>query len=177
MILKNGIEALSVVFKAAFPAVTYHAINVKRRLLQMPLVAIRIRGLQKGHSELYLLEKSEGFDYVKLTRFMCNNMPTLARKGILKEELKQLLRLTQSERERECLPYAVYKASGAFPSEARRLFGFEDMKMRALHVEECMKEAVDDFAQCQDQAVLDTHIIESSSDGESSDGETELTCN
>ena len=181
MILENGIEALSVVFKAAFPAVTYHPINAKRRLLQMPLVAIRISRPQKCQSQLYLLEKSEGFDYAKLTRFLSNNIAAAsARKGIVKEELKELLKLTQSERERKCIRYAVYKASGASPSEARRLFGFEDMRSRALHVEACIKEAeeiyraVDDLAHCQDQAVLDTYEIESSSVEESSDDETEF---
>lgn len=99
--------------------------------------------------------------------------------GITKEELKDLLKLTQSERERECICYAVYRASGATPTEACRCFSFQDMKSRASRVEACIKEAqdlyeaVDDLAHVQDQAVLDSLGIVSSGSEESSGEESD----
>lgn len=115
MVLKDGIVPLAVVFKAAFPTVTYHSVNAKRRLLQMPVVAFRVKGLQKGQSQLYLMEKIEGLDYGQLANFLSKNIEQLSRKqGITKEELKQLLRITQSERERECIRYAIYKTSRCY---------------------------------------------------------------
>lgn len=44
MVLKDGIVSLAAVFKAAFPTVTYHSVNAKGRLLQMPVVAFRVKG-------------------------------------------------------------------------------------------------------------------------------------
>lgn len=152
MVLKNGIVPLAVVFKAAFPTVTYHSVNAKRRLLPMPVVAFRVKGA------LHLMEKIEGLDYRQLANFLGKNVKQLPRKqGITKEELKQLLTITQSERERECIRYAIYKTSGATPTEARRLYGFQNMKARAAHVETCIKEAqeiyeaVESLAQNQDR--------------------------
>ena len=63
MVLEDGIVPLADVFKAVFPTVTYHSLNAKRRLLQMPVVAIRVKGLLNGQSKLYLMEKVEGLDY------------------------------------------------------------------------------------------------------------------
>ena len=168
-------------FKAAFPTVTYHSVNAKRRLLQMPVVVIRIAGLLKGQGELYLMEKTE-FDYELLVNFLSKNIKQFSKKhGITKQELKQLLTITQSERERECIRYAIYKTSGASPTEARRLFGFENMKVRASHVETCIKEAqdiyeaIDSLARSQDQALLDTLGIQSNSSSESSGEETDCS--
>lgn len=63
-VLNEGITPLSHVFKLFFPHVTYHARNAKRRMLQMPVVALRVRG------ELYLIEKVEGLNYTSLTDFL-----------------------------------------------------------------------------------------------------------
>ena len=48
---------MATVFKTIHPNVTYHAQNAKRRLLQMPVVAIRI------WRELYLMEKISGLNF------------------------------------------------------------------------------------------------------------------
>lgn len=51
LVLESGIVLLSHVFKSVFPDVTYHSVNAKRRLLQMPVVCLNIQG------QLYLMEK------------------------------------------------------------------------------------------------------------------------
>lgn len=156
IVIQEGIVTLSSVFKAVFPNVTYQSHNAKSRLLAMPVVAICLIG------ELYLLEKNDNFDYSALLRFFNKQLSqSTAKSGISRNELKQLLSIAQSERERECVKYAVYKASSITPSQARRQFGLENMKMRALHVEECIqkaqeiREAVEELAADQDKAMLD----------------------
>ena len=41
-----------------------------------------------------------------------------------KDHLGQLLALAQSDRERECIKYAVFKTSGLSASAARKFYGF-----------------------------------------------------
>lgn len=53
MILKYGIVLTSDVFKTAFLTVTYHSVNAKRRLLQMPVIAIHVKGVREGQTILY----------------------------------------------------------------------------------------------------------------------------
>ena len=106
---------LAVVFKAAFPTVTYHSVHAKQRLLQLLLAVIHIvKDRQKHQSELYLMEKIVGLEYGKLAGFLSRNFEVLSRK---KQELKQLFEVT-SNREKELIRYAVYKASGATSIEA-----------------------------------------------------------
>ena len=100
-----------------------------------------------------------------------------------KEELKQLFKLTENERERELIRYSVYKESGSTPTEIRRTPGFDCMKNRASHVELCIKEVqeiyetIETLAQAQDGALLDCSggciDQETSSDSENSESESD----
>jgi hypothetical protein len=100
IIINRGIVPVSTVFKQVFPTITYTSSNAKRRLLQMPAVAFQIKR-QKGQSELYLSEKVNSVNYERLAYFFTENIQKVGREhGITKEELKQLLTLTQNERER-----------------------------------------------------------------------------
>ena len=67
-VLDAGICSLQQVFKSCFPSVTYHTVNAKRRLLQMPLVAIQIES--EKCTEVVLTELVEGIDYLKLVHFL-----------------------------------------------------------------------------------------------------------
>lgn len=58
-----------------------------------------------------------------------------------KQDVKQLLNLAQSNCEKECLRYAIYKGSGMTSSAARKQLGFERMAERSAEVERCIKEA------------------------------------
>lgn len=83
---------LSVVFKQLFPAITYITANAKRHLLQMPALAFQIKG-QKGQSDLYLMDERLALFLLKISRVVKEHRIT--------KELKQLLTLTQNDRERE----------------------------------------------------------------------------
>ena len=137
IVLEEGIITLKHVFTTIFPSVTYHTINAKRRLLQMPLVAIHLQYAK----ELYLMEKVDGLDYEKLVKFLNSQIQNTLRGGISREELKKLMLISESERERQCIRYAVFKSSCTTPSEARRKYGFDRMDEKAAQVEACIKQA------------------------------------
>ena len=54
IILEKGFLQLSEAFKSAFPDTTYHSHSAKRRLLQLPLVVVRVGQPQSGISEVFL---------------------------------------------------------------------------------------------------------------------------
>ena len=76
-----------------------------------------------------------------------------------------LLGLAQSDRERECIQFAIFKASGMTATRARHHYGFDRMIERSSRVEEAMIEAqqihetVEDIASIEDQALLATFGI------------------
>ncbi len=142
-VLNSGIYPLCSLFKEVFPQVTYHTGNAKRRFLQMPIVAIRIQNVSRNNAEWYVTELIHGVDYLKLSRFL--NLQAQENKcsapNFLKAELKQLLVLAQSDRERELIKLATFQASGLTKTSARRHFGFENISNRLLRLEQCIEEA------------------------------------
>ena len=163
MVLNKGIVPLSLVFRTTFPNVTYSATTAKRRLLQMPLIAMSIGEPHSGKSQVYVMEYIHGINYRSVAQFLeASGLSHTACPNISKQELQKLLAMAQSDRERECLRYAVYRASGLPPTAARRCFGFERMKNRAERVDECLhdaqllREAVEELSHTQERAVLKT---------------------
>ena len=76
---------------------------------------------------------------------------------------------------RGCNRYAIYKTSGATPTEARRLFEFENMRACASHVDTCIKEMLEiceavELTHIQEQALQDTLGFESNSSESSDNG-------
>ena len=126
-----------------------------------------------------LLESSQGVDYKKLSNVL-NSMDVLSKvdhKGLKKGTVKNLLNLAQSDRERECIRYAIFKASRMTPTRVRHRYGFEGMAKRAKKVEDVIdevlsiREAINDLATIEDTAVLATLGIQSVSD---SDDESDI---
>ena len=97
--------------------------------------------------------------------------------------IQSLLGLCQSERERECVWYTVFKASGLSATQARKQFGFESMSQRTKKVEdvithvEYIRTAIDKLAVTKEKAVL-RNLGLSCSDEESrdNDGENSESC-
>ena len=180
-ILLEGISSLSSVFHTAFPHRSYQPTQAKRRLMQMPVAAIRLGEPSSGLAEVQLMEYLPGIDYFKILHFL-KGFPVrhsgLA-PSISKQELKQLLGLAQSDRERACIRYAVYKASGLSATQARKHFGFQNMPERCKQVEEALKEAqtirecIESLSYCQEHAMLKSFGIQVSDSDESSDEESE----
>ena len=58
------------------------------------------------------------------------------------------------QRERECLRYAVYRASGLTLTGARKHFGMENMAQRSSRVEDCIREVEKISEACEELAQL-----------------------
>ena len=103
------------------------------------------------------------------------NLPKVLRENCCP---KLILTLPQSNRERETIRYAVYKASGVTPNQAHKHFGFDNISSRALEVEKCIAEtqeiraAIDDLAYTQDKALLATYGIVDVDDSSTSETES-----
>ena len=176
MVLDGCIVPVSVVFKKAFPVSTYLSSNAKRRLLQMPLAALCI-SKSVHQSDLYLMEKIDGFNYDKLVEILRLKAVQMIDKGngISRDELKQLMAITQTEREKELIRYAVYRSSNVTSWQARRLFGFENVHELSQRIQDCIQqtkevyEAVNDLAIARCEAVIETYNISSTSDDDDDD--------
>ena len=103
-VIKNGFVKLSQAFRSAFPHIAYHSHSAKRRLLQLPLVALCVSEAKSGLSEVYLFENSSGVDYRQFlnllnTLHFQKNSRELA---MSKSDLKDILSLAKTDKEREC---------------------------------------------------------------------------
>lgn len=84
---------------------------------------------------------------------------------ISKEVVKSLL--SQSDRERECLRYTVFKASGLSATQMRKQYGFESMNERskvvdtALQHAKYIRESIEVLAKSKDRSVLKVLAIAS----------------
>ena len=71
-----------------------------------------------------------------------------------------LLGLAESDRERECIKYAIFKASGMTATRARHQYRFEHMTEHSARVERAIievqqiRETVEDIARIQDKALF-----------------------
>ena len=163
MVLTDGVVSLADAFKSAFPGVTYKSSTAKRMLLQMPLVAVRMGDIACGTSRVHLIEYLPGVNYTQL-RSILNQLHSRGKSSskpvMTRADMKNLLQLAQSNRERGLLRYAVCKASGLSATAARRHFGFEGMKAHTAKVNECIeeaqaiREAVEQLAEVQEEATL-----------------------
>ena len=179
----NGFQKLSEAFKAAFPKLNYKQDTARLQLLQMPLVCVRLGDSRKKTQSWYLVEFVEGVDYLKFVHFAAavQSAKPVANAAISSSEVKSILSLAQSDRERELIRYSVFKASGLSVTAARKAFGFQGMDVRSHRVEEAIDEArriceaVDALARTREKAILLSMgvEIEESDDSE----EEELNCN
>ena len=165
MVIIEGICSLSALFKECFPHVKYQATHAKNQVLKIPLACIRVGNPSDGTSQLLVTAFVNGFDYLKL-REILNMKFTSAPSLFTKQDMNSLLLLGQSSRERECLRYAVYKATGMTQSQARKKFGFEKMEQRAKEVERCIKEAEHIKRSCQELAEIQAAALTSDSSDE-----------
>ena len=115
------------------------------------------------------MELVKGVNY----RRICNVLESSRKKSvhstscITKTELRELLRLAQSDRERECLKYAVFKGSGLTPTAARRELGLENMGKRVTHMVDCIQQAAEIERSFEELAQIRAQCVTASSSSES----------
>ena len=133
---QEGHIRLSTAFKMAFPSQAYKADIARQRMLQMPLACIRVGKPESGTAAWFLVEYVEGVNYINFAHFAEALFSTRAHShavGIGRGEIKSLLGLAQSDRERELIRCSIFKTSGLSSSASRRQFGFEEC-MSGLNV-------------------------------------------
>ena len=175
----NGWVKLGEAFKNVFPNVSYTPTYARRRLLQMPLVCICI-DYKPGVHECYLLEHVPGVNYQHfLHLFQAVNQHTPQQAATLsKQEVKSLLNVCTSDRERAYLRYAVFKASGLSATQAHKRFGFQSITKHAKNVEEALercqfiRNSIDKLANVREKSLLISLGIPVQSDSEESDEES-----
>ena len=187
-VLSRGYLSLSYAFSIVSPGVKYTAEKARRKLLQMPLIAICVGSPASGKSFTLLLERFHGVDYSKISLVLQGMVSSFKDQNHLileKACVKMLVSLAQTDRERECIKYAIVKASGMTATCARRKYGFERMTERTARVEhaivevEKIRETIEDIARIQDTALLASFGIQPescSSEDESFDCDDRTMC-
>ena len=92
------------------------------RFLQMPLVAVRMGTPSSGTSAWYVLEHVEGVNLAHLLHLLLSAKSLT--KSIDRREIRAILSLAQSDRERELIRYT---ASGLSATAAKQHLGFQNM--------------------------------------------------
>ena len=162
-VAKEGYCMLAEGFKLAFPRQYYKTNIAISRLLQMPLVAIRVGAPESVRAVWFLLEYVQGVNYSNFS-LLCQTLlkpnSRSSTSGLNKKAIRNLLGLAHSDRERELIRYTAFKSSGMTATAARHHFRFESMNDRVERVEDCIEEArnirevIDELSQVQDEAVL-----------------------
>ena len=133
IVLHNDYITLKSAFTQSFPSVQYNVTYAHRRLLQMPLACIRI-DYNAGVSECVLIDYSPNTNYSSIQALIksviqknssSNNDP------LSKDVVESLVSLCQSDCERECLRYTVFKASRLSATQVCRRYGFQSMNERS----------------------------------------------
>ena len=128
----------------------------------MHVVAIRIQEPSSGRAEIHITELISGVDYLKLGHFLnaCANKKSTPTPSISKAELKKLLHLAQSHKERELVRYTAFRASGLTKTGARKHFGFENLPECVARLEEGLQEVaripdcIDSVSKVQEDTLL-----------------------
>ena len=188
VILTEGYVTLSCAFKSAFPHITYHTLSAKRKLLRMPIAALRVGNAASGTSCVYLFEFSKNILYEQflhlLNDFHCK--ATLKNVTLTKSDMRDLLCLATSNRKSELLKYTIWKASGLSATGVRKVYGMQQMIERGDRVQQCIQEAkeireeIEELCNDQEEAWLATHdayLYSSSSDDEMLDDVDEPSVN
>lgn len=150
----------------------------------MPLVAIKVKDLNTKRSEIHVTELVNGVDYFKISQFLnatASSSRETPKPSFSKAELNRLLVLAQSDRERELIKYATFKASGlSKSSSSRKHYGFQNLTERSTTVEEaiqeaeCIRNCIEDLSTIQEKSFLQSLGLNSSDTSESeSDDETD----
>ncbi len=176
---------LKTAFEMVSPNVTYTALHARRKLLQMPLVSIGVGERKKGTYLVFLVEKQSAVHYTIFQSLLNNWMSCQNKKcsnSLGKETVNDLLKLVESNGERERLKYAIVKAAAISHSQAKSVYGFDNMSSRVNKVENALleataiRDAIENIANIKETALLSSFGISEISDdsqSESMDDESE----
>lgn len=130
--------------------------------MQIPLVALTVGSPESGTSAVYVLEYVPGFNYIQLQSFLSSLQQTQkdSQCSLSKSHLKDVLKLATDDRERACIRYTAFKASGLSATAARKHFGFDNLTIKTKAVEEAIQDreaicmAIDNISKIQEKALM-----------------------
>ena len=136
-ILAEGFVKLSSAFRSAFPDVKYHIVNAKCKLLKMPVASLRIGDPNSGASCVYLLELQDNVDYKQVLNLLNQYHSEKSSQDLpfSKTDLKAVLSLATSDKERELIRYTACRVSGLTATAAEKHYGIQGMNERVKRVE------------------------------------------
>lgn len=102
----------------------------------MPLATLHVGTFQGKQSEIFTIEKVNGFNYGNFVHFYIQTRigSSQSRSKITKEYLRHLSLLGQRNRERQCIQYAIFKALWMSSSTARRINVFQNTQLLSREV-------------------------------------------
>ncbi len=157
-----------------FPS--YKPSHAKRMLLQMPIAALTIDGLSTSLCDATA-------NIVMLKCLLEKSKQQSSTNSLSKGYFKELISMCNSDKERDCLKYAVGKASGASAKTMRRMYGVENYNRKAREVEDAVehvqqiRQGIEHLANIKEQAVLMSLGLQSpeESDSDKSEGSEQDT--
>jgi hypothetical protein len=133
----------------------YTSAHAKRRMLQMPVAAIRTKS-----SANYLCKTTANITMTKalLERTAMRNSTCTNR--LSKEQFKELIAMSDSDNQRHCLRFAIGQATGALAKQMRLKYGVEsynvkvkEVKQAISHVQE-IRQGIEHLANIKEKATL-----------------------
>ena len=130
-IVQEGIVKVSEVYKREFPATKYQSDKAVRRLMQLPVVILKLE-------HLFVTELRPDLDYRTLINWIKKTMPGKEVDCRLdKRTLKSLCELASKESDRKLIKTAVtWNMSG---KQAKELYGIDDHASKLCKVKEAIE--------------------------------------
>ena len=176
-IIADGYMKLKVAFKMVSPNVTYTSLHARRKLLQMLLASLGIGERSKGNYRVFLVEKNSSVHY-NIFKSLLNNLVTGEQKDktvLSRETVDKLLKLAESEGEKQRLKFAIVGSAGLSSTKAKSIYGFDDMTAKTKKVKDALEEAtairevIENIAKSNVRALLNSLGIYDSDSSETSD--------
>ena len=184
-IIEEGCMKLKTAFEIVSPNVTYTALHARRKLLQMPLAALGIGERSQGNYSIFLVEKNSSVHY-NVFKSLLNKWVSCKQKEkpvLSKETVNKLLKLAESDGEKQRLKFAIVGASGLSSTKAKSIYGFDDMTSKTKMVKDALeeataiREAIENIAKSallNSFGIFDTESSESSDNSETDSEQEDL---
>lgn len=176
-ILKSVVVDLKSLSLSHLKISSYRSDKAIRRIMQLPVVVIRLCLNGPGSQKLYVTEKMKGVEYsffpVLINRFIISRKSQVT--DLNKELLQGLCQLASTEKDRSLVKYAVCRSRGLSNKQARQLYSVSNFKKltekveASLHQAELIRDEVMSLASIEEKAILQSFGIAVQDSEESSE--------
>lgn len=180
-ILKSLVVDLKTLFLEHFTIVSYKTDKAVRRIMQLPVVVIRVCLEGPGSQRLYVTPKMRGVNY--------SLFPSLIEKCVLSHEkqvtsltkdmLNGLCHLASTEKDRTLIKYAACRSRGLSINQSQKVYGVSNFRKLSERVEcslqqaEMIRNEVRSLALIEEKAILQSFGINLDDSNSSSDSSSD----